>query len=150
MFACIHNPSFNKTYIAYRGAGTYFQNKKILIKDRDPKILKIAFHISLAWKNPKAVEKMKKLLAPFKVVYPNCSMSLSCCSMIEGKYDAVILFGKDSFPHFAGSLIVNKAGGKFTSLSGKQNILPTDRVFICANKKVHLKLLPLVQKVFKP
>jgi hypothetical protein len=74
-------------------------------------------------------------------------MAINYCGVACGRYDGVISLSKDSFPEFAGDLIIQEAGGRFTNIEGEDNIKPTDRIFIGGNKKCYDELFPLVKQV---
>lgn len=74
-------------------------------------------------------------------------MGINYCAVASGKVDGIIAMTKDSFPEFAGALIIQEAGGKFTNIDGQSDLNSTDRIFIGGNTKIYDDLLPLVREV---
>lgn len=150
VFAAICDPSVGELYIAKKGAGATLNGEPVRVKNREngakPKIL---LRTSRAWGQPDVLEKLNALLSGFEIEKETGSMAVSYGSIARGKYDGVITLGKDSFPEFAGSLLIREAGGAFTNIEGTPTINPADRVFIGGNKETYAELIALVRKAFE-
>ena len=80
----------------------------------------------------------------FEVEKSYYSYAFDYCLVARGLIDGVISLTKDSFPEFAGSLIVKEAGGIFTNKKGNQALEETDRVFVLGNKDIYLELFNII------
>jgi len=148
----VYHPAKDNLFTAYLGSGTQLNGKQIKVKDNKSDIEKIELRMSKLWKNNGQEERITKLLTPYKVCQYNHSksMALSYCELASGQVDGLISITKDCFPEFAGSLIVQEAGGMFTNLDGNNNLNLTDRIFVGGkNKEIHQKLLQLTREVSK-
>lgn len=143
-FAAIYDPTEKKLYTAYEKKGAFLNGAPLYVSKHFRKILLKKW---FAWKNPKKVSKITKMFKHKKLIINPYSMGLNYCWVASGKYDGIISFSKDSFPEFAGQLIINEAGGKFTNLKGDEYIDPKDRIFIGGNMKAHQKLLNKIKKL---
>ncbi|KKQ41331.1 MAG: Inositol-1-monophosphatase [Candidatus Magasanikbacteria bacterium GW2011_GWA2_37_8] len=147
VFSVVYDPSMNQLFTAYKGKGAFLNGERLKIKlvKNNPKVL---FHLSIMWKDSGKSQKMFELLTKFELYRNWNSQALSYCHLAKGIYNGLIIFSKDSFPDFAGSLIVKEAGGIFTNLNGEKDIKPSDRVFIAGDKKTYGELKQMVDKIF--
>ena len=83
----------------------------------------------------------------FQLIRNKNSHAVNLCHVACGHADGVICLGKDSFPYFAGGLILQEAGGKFTNKQGNDNIHHGDRVFVGGNEESYQKLREVLQQV---
>jgi myo-inositol-1(or 4)-monophosphatase len=151
-FSSIYVPAVDELFVAYRGKGAFLNGKKISVSKREgnPKVI---FALSYDWKDRKSAEEMQKKLKQFDFLIDKLdkrSHAINCSLVACGRYDGLIGFGKDSFPYFAGALLIQEAGGIFTNRKGDSNIHHGDRVFIGGNKIAYEKLKELVNWVKFP
>ncbi|KKQ80213.1 MAG: Inositol-1-monophosphatase [Parcubacteria group bacterium GW2011_GWC2_38_7] len=147
-FAAVYDPTKDILFIAYLGLGVFKNGKKVSLVKANSKELKILVRINGPWKDSKYADKILNRLARYRLIQNKYSMSMALCySLVAmGLVDGVLALTKDSFPEFAGGLIIREAGGVFTNLKGNANIKPTDRIFIGGNKHLHRKLLLILKK----
>src|SRR3989344_2596434 len=79
---------------------------------RSPKVL---FVISRVWNPPEMIARFANALKEFNMYRFPLSDGVAYAYVASGKFDAVIALTKDTFPDFAGSLLVKEAGGIFTN-----------------------------------
>ncbi|MBI5635441.1 inositol monophosphatase [Candidatus Micrarchaeota archaeon] len=143
-FAAVYDPSAEELFTAYTGKGAFLNGKKIFVSEQKDGF-GVLFNSSSVWKG-----EMLERLQEFNVVTNTSSYAVNYCNVACGRYDGTVSFCKDSFPSFAGSLILQEAGGVFTNNRGESNFHHTDRVFIGGNKDAYDKLLRILQQVNPP
>jgi len=143
IFAAVYDPSAEELYTAYVGKGAFLNGAPIHVSQACSKII---IRPSMFWKDPDAVRRLEELLSEKNLKNNTYSMAVNYCAVAKGEDDGVVALTKDSFPEFAGNLIIKEAGGKFTNIEGSVDIKPTDRVFIGGNIKAYAELLPLVRR----
>jgi len=145
-FAAVYDPSVDELFTAETGKGAFINGKKIHIKDgRKPKMI-LPYWPSLAPR--KMVKKIEQSLGDFTVLKTRYSMAIVYCNIACGRVQGVISFTVDSFPEFAGALIIKEAGGVFTNLEGSEALKPEDRVFIGGTPAVYKELHKIVKGLF--
>lgn len=141
-FACIYDPSVDELFTAYLGKGAFLNGKQIFVsKEKRQVIVRGVMHYS----DTELVQKILLLTQKkFEVEKSYYSYAFDYCSVARGLIDGVISLTKDSFPEFAGGLIVQEAGGIFTNQNGDSNLNETDRIFILGNKDTYSELFNIV------
>lgn len=76
------------------------------------------------------------------------SFAINYCHVACGRYDGTITLNKDSFPEFAGELMIREAGGVFYNIEEEENIKPEDRAFIGGNEVTYEKLGRNIKPLF--
>lgn len=148
VFAAVYDPAVDELFTAFKGGGSFLNGKQIKVTHKTGGKPRVIFNLSLGWKNFSKAEKVCSKLFDF-VTYRNTnSFAVNYCYVACSRFDGVITLNKDNFPEFAGSLIINEAGGKFTSINDKVGIELDDRVFVGGNETVYEKLKSLVKSVF--
>jgi myo-inositol-1(or 4)-monophosphatase len=147
-FAAVYDPENKKLFTAAKGQGAFINGTRLNVR-QPKKPAEVILRISMAWRDQEAVEKVKSLLSSYTVSTNMESMALNYCSIAEGKYDGIISLSKDSFPEFAGSLIVQEAGGKFTNLEGQEQLKFSDRVFVAGYSEIQEQLLGIASSLRK-
>lgn len=169
-FAVVYDPAMRNMYVAEQGKGMFLNGKQqqmaavdarlpstlpeassIMHRDTLPavKVLglpKVLLFISRVWDQPKLVAQFADALKEFNTYRFPFSDGVGYAYAASGQFDGVICLTKDTFPDFAGSLIVKEAGGIFTNREG-EDIKPTDRVFVAAHPSIHGKLLDIVRSI---
>lgn len=138
-FGAIYGPSVDELFVAYRGKGAYLNGKNISVSKPNKK-LKVVLNLSIQWKDEKSAAALKKKLLAFAVEKNQNSFGVNLCGVACGRFDGAITFCKDTFPIFAGALIIQEAGGTFTNEFRESNIHPEDRIFVGGNLQAYEKL----------
>ncbi len=105
----------------------------------------IIFRGVMHYPDRELVDNLLEKLSSYKMERSFYSYSFNYCSVACGRLDGVISLTKDSFPEFAGSLLIREAGGMFTNGKGDVEFSEGDRIFIAGNKKTHKELLQLLK-----
>jgi myo-inositol-1(or 4)-monophosphatase len=152
VFAAVYVPAAGELFTAYAGKGAFLNNAPIHVSQNSSS--SVVFSFSPQWPSSdaetvKIMGAMDNLLKKYQVNNNQYSMAVNYCAVAVGRFDAVVTFTKDSFPEFAGGLIIQEAGGKFTDIAGQANIDPNDRIFVGGNEKAYNELFPLVLEAVK-
>ncbi|MDP7115967.1 MAG: inositol monophosphatase, partial [Candidatus Woesearchaeota archaeon] len=131
-FSAVYDPSVDELFIAFKGEGAFLNGKKISVSDK--KKPKVIFNLSKAWKDGKSSKKMTAELEKFTLIRNRNSHAVNMGYVACGRVDGIVSFCKDSFPSFAGSLLIQEAGGVFTNDKGDSYLHYEDRVFIGGSK----------------
>lgn len=142
-FAAVYDPSASNLWTAYKGKGALLNGEKLSVKRESTQ--KIILKVSDLWKDESILRKISSGLVGYEVEYSTYSCAVNHGLVASGQYDGVIDLAKDSFPEFAGGLIVREAGGQFTNIEGHSEIQPSDRIFIGGNPETYPKLFSLVK-----
>lgn len=147
-FAAVYDPSVDELFTAYFGKGTSLNGVPLEV-DTSSKNKKIIFRISSDWRDTASINELKGALHGYEITTNTDSIAVHYCDLLRGRVSGVICFAKDSFPNFAGSFLVNQAGGKATNIAGELNLNPADRIFIAGNQLEYAKLFSAVTQVIK-
>lgn len=143
VFAAVYDPGVNELFTAYTGKGAFLNDKHIKVSEGTNKII---LRPSIAWNDPKVIERAMETLKGFDVENNKYSMAVNYCAVAAGRVDGIAAFTKDTFPEFAGAFIIQEAGGEFTNIQGKSNIQASDRIFVGGNPACYQKIYPLIKQ----
>lgn len=115
-FAVVYDPTNKELFTAEKGKGTFLNKKRVCVSNRKKDLLflidgekfyreKALKIISTIWRDGNTV----RILGSLGVHYAH----VAC-----GRIDGAISFNYDTFPEFAGKLLVEEAGGEFTDFNG--------------------------------
>ncbi len=155
MFAIVYNPSTNELFTAKKGEGSFLNGKRIHVNKTPATNPRIMLNITAElWteRNNKRYPSPTNIFKKFNnynLYRHRNSFAVNYCYVARGGFDGIVSFTKDSFPEYAGSLILKEAGGILTNLAGSPNIKPSDRIFIGGNKKIHKELLTKTRQLAK-
>lgn len=144
VFSAVYDPSVDEFYSAFLDKGSFLNDNPISVGNGKSKVI---LRPSSGWKEPEVIKKVENVLIPYEVERNTYSLAVNYCWVASGRFDAITSFTKDSFPEFAGGFILQQAGGMFTNIDGKPDIVASDRVFIGGNKDMYEALFPLIKKV---
>jgi len=143
-FAAIYDPLAEELFTAYRGNGAFLNDKKISLSKESKKVI---LQVSSGWKRSSTVKSVKDALAEFALEQNAHSFAVNYAAVAAGRCDAVVSLGKDVFTEFAGSLLLQEAGGTLSTIAGDTRIRITDRVFVGGNSRVHKNILDALKDV---
>jgi myo-inositol-1(or 4)-monophosphatase len=141
-FALVYDPSSKELFTAEKGKGAFLNGKRIYVSNRKKKLFfLIGFpggqyeeKILKTIKTMSGNENHIRMLGSFGVHYAY----IAC-----GRADVAISFNGDAFPEFAGKLLVEEAGGKFTDFYGGVLHHKTEGI-IASNGLVHNKIKKII------
>ncbi len=147
IFTAVYDPSVDELFTAKKGEGAYLNNRQISVSEGTSDKVSINFNYWWDWQDKNQANRMWTELLQFNTYRNKQSFAVNYCNIACGRYDGIVSFCKDTFPEFAGSLIIREAGGIFTNTNGESLFSSDDRIFIGGNKNTYQKLNEKVQHV---
>jgi len=149
VFAAVYDPTFDELFTAYKNQGSFLNAERFTIHQTNDSPPNLIFNkTSIFWGN-EFTNKFWAPLSSFGSVYRNTnSFALNYCYTACGRFDGIVALTRDTFPEYAGSLIIREAGGVFTNIKGEENFSPDNKAFVGGNKKTHKALLNIVSPLF--
>ena len=146
-FAVVYNPSNRELFTAQKGKGTFLNNKRVYVSNREKELF---FMIGPYFTPPrpyrhealKIIEVMSENGNLIRALGP---LAIHYAYVACGRADVAISFNEDTFPEFAGKLLVEEAGGKFTDFKGGDLDIET-RGVIATNGLIHNKVKDIIKK----
>jgi myo-inositol-1(or 4)-monophosphatase len=146
IFAVIYDPSTQELFTAEKGKGAYLNGKKIHVSDRDNKLtILIGPHLNPGNSYRLNIIKIIEEFSSFGTLRTFGSVGVHYAYVACGRVDAAITKNSDVFPEFAGMLLVEEAGGRFTDFDNKQLTLNSNSI-VATNGKVHELILEKIRK----
>jgi myo-inositol-1(or 4)-monophosphatase len=136
-FAAVYDPSSDELFTAQLGKGALLNGKPIQVSSTAETLLNNT--ATSLFDSAEAV-KLRAATADLNPLRNEVSFAVNYCWVADGRFDGVVSIAKDSFPEFAGALILGEAGGKLTHVDGGA-IQPNDRLFIGGNPAMHAELM---------
>ncbi|MEI7709649.1 MAG: inositol monophosphatase [bacterium] len=147
-FAVVYDPSNKELFTAEKGKGSFLNNKKMRVSSRKEDIFCMVgpYFTPPRIYREKALAVINKLSDAGITVRIVGSLALHYSYVACGRADAAVSFNEDTFPEFAGKLLVEEAGGKFTDFDG--GVLNNETVGVIAtNGLVHEQIKNIVKSV---
>lgn len=147
-FAVIYDPSTKELFTAYKDRGAFLNNKRIHVSRRETDLF---FMIGPYLIPPRKYrKKLLKILETMSekghTVRILGSLGINYAYVACGRADVAISFNEDTFPEFAGKLLVEEAGGKFTDFKGGTLNIKTKGI-IASNSVVHQKIGKIIRDI---
>lgn len=145
--AVAYDPAVHELFTARAGQGTCINGQPVRCPEHvdQPLILRI----SGQWQDEAIADTVKALLGGKDIIINSHSLVVNYMDIARGRASGLISLAKDSFPNFAGTLLLNEAGGIATNIEGDTIIKPTDRIFIAGTKASYPKLFSSISQTIK-
>ena len=143
-FAIVYDPSNKELFIAEKGKGSFLNNKRVYVSNRKENPL---FLMSESRSQKEKSLKIIGAILENGSTFRNLgSLGVHYAYIACGRADVAISLNKDTFPEFAGKLLVEEAGGKFTDFNG--NALNSEtKGIIATNGLVFNRIKKLIESV---
>lgn len=152
----IYDPTHEQIYFARKGQGAFVNGRKIDEQIAASSVMALKdslLYLSLSTHDD--ADTVAKTLALWQKLHPNVrgirmlgSSALGLAWVASGVFDAMVRLQADPWGAAAGSLIVEEAGGKFTTTAGKPWKVRFDRDkqegFIATNRHLYDKIFRAV------
>ena len=147
-FAIIYDPHNKELFTAYKNKGAFLNNKRIHVSRRKENLF---FMIGPYLTPPRKYRKksfdiLKTMSEGGHTVRILGSLGINYAYVACGRTDVAISFNEDTFPEFAGKLLVEEAGGKFTDFKGGALHIKTKGV-IASNKVTYQKIRKIIHNI---
>src|SRR3989338_2880617 len=144
-FAVVYDPSNKELFTAEKGKGAFLNNKKIRVSNNHDD------HLCLMNRSRKYMKEVSYKIND--VISKNAdtirdigSLGVHYAYVACGRADSAVSFNQDTFPEFAGKLLVEEAGGKFTDFNGDILHHKTAGI-IASNGLVHDQMRNMIKNV---
>lgn len=137
-FAVVYDPSNKELFTAEKDKGSFLNGKKISVSNRTRDL----FFLIDPYLDVNSPYREKTLKVIYSVSEKDTtirilgSLGVHYAYVACGRADVAISFNKDTFPEFAGRLLVEEAGGKFTDFKGGALHVKTKGI-IASNGLIH-------------
>lgn len=142
----IYFPVLNELYTAEKGKGSFLNNKKIKVTDKEFKqhnVMVFDAHFGAGDKENKLRMFSNLVDHTSKARVFGCA-TLNLVYVASGRADLGVLVKTHSWDFAAGALIVEEAGGKVTELNGNEWTINSDNI-VSSNNKFHEKIIELLK-----
>ena len=146
VFSAVYDPSVDEMYTAYKGKGAFLNGREIKVGNRGKE--RVILNLSYEWRDKQEAKDIWEKTYDLNVYRNSNSFAVNYCWVAAGRYDGVIALTKDSFPEFAGKLMIEEAGGIFTNQKQDKNLYHSDRIFIGGTKEEYDKLVSIIHSIF--
>ncbi len=146
-FAVVYDPSNKELFTAYKGKGAFLNGKRLHVSGRKEDLFFLIgpyFTPPRKYRN-KALKVIKAMSDKGITMRVLGSLAVHYAYVACGRVDVAISFNEDTFPEFAGKLLVEEAGGKFTDFNGGDLQIET-RGVIASNGLIHNKVKDIIKK----
>lgn len=145
IMSVVYNSITNTLFTAEKSKGAFWKGEKIEVSD----VSKVS-DCTLSFSRGRDSESRAKMLTLFDKVYPVInsprvlsSAALELAYVASGRLDAFIIQGINIWDFLGGLLLVKEAGGKITTLAGKNWDLESSQLLV-TNGKIHEELLEIL------
>ncbi len=146
-FAVIYDPIKKELFTAEKGKGAFLNNQKIQVSNcqKNLSVIVDSPYGEFKKRSLKTIEALVKGDENYIRIFG--SYGLHYAYVACGRADVAISSNnKDTFPEFAGKLLVEEAGGKFTDLKGGELTVKTEGI-IASNGVVYEQIKKLIDSV---
>lgn len=146
VFAVVYDPSTQELFTAEKGKGAFLNGKQIKVSDRTNKLaVLIGPHLNPSNSYRSNILKIIESISSFATIRTFGSVGVHYAYVACGRVDVAITKNKDVFPEYAGKLLVEEAGGKFTDFNNQELTVHSTST-IASNGKVHEQILESIAK----
>lgn len=145
VFSCIYDPSNKELFSAYKGKGAFLNGKKIEVTTREKSTNMILYNMFPVgnWTLEENLKLYKKI-SHLGYIESFASFGLNYAYIAAGRAQGLVMCNKDTFPEFAGKLLIEEAGGILTDFKGKE-LEVESRGIIAGTPQMHEDILKLLQ-----
>lgn len=148
----VYNPILDELYEAQIGEGAYLNGKKLEVsKEND--FQKSLLATGFPYSNSTNQDDLNDVIEKIRNVLPKCqdirrlgSAAIDLCFIARGTYEGYYEMNLKAWDVSAGIIILQEAGGKFTSLDGSDYTLFEDKYIVASNGFIHKELLAQLNK----
>jgi myo-inositol-1(or 4)-monophosphatase len=145
--AVIYDPLRDELYTASRGAGAFFNNRRVRVSglnSLEGALLGTGFPFRMQHHIDCYLDTFKALFHQVTDVRRAGAVSLDLAYIAAGRLDGFWEIGLGEWDMAAGALIIQEAGGLVSDFSGGNNYLNTGNI-VAGSPKVHKGILQMIQ-----
>ena len=143
----IYNPVQDEMYWAEKGQGAFLNGRRIRVsarKEVSESLFSTGIPFMESGKEERFLERLENVMSVSAGVRRFGSAALDLAYVAAGRYDGFWETGLQKWDMAAGIALVREAGGFVTDIRGRKDMLESGDI-VCANDKLHSKLLKLVK-----
>ncbi|MES2213272.1 MAG: inositol monophosphatase [Patescibacteria group bacterium] len=144
LFSVVYDPSNKELFTAEKGKGTFLNGNSVKVSNRTKDFIFLGPGLMLPEPLNERALKILSLISTQGSVRILGSLGVHYAYVACGRADVAISFNKDTFPEFAGKLLVEEAGGKFTDFHDKPLTPTTYGVIATSGTTVHNEMRNLL------
>lgn len=144
LLGCVYDPVRDECFSAERGKGAWLNNNRIRVSQTVELIdamLVTGFPYDIHQENNN-LDHFNTIIKEVHVIRRLGSAALDQAYVAAGRLDAYWEIGVESWDIAAGSLLIEEAGGRVTTLDGADDYMKPPYAILAANQVLHDKLLP--------
>jgi myo-inositol-1(or 4)-monophosphatase len=146
VFCAVYDPAMKELFTAEKGKGAFLNGVKISVSTRTSDLVGLVGpHIVPQGRYVTKTLKLTEMLSGKCAIRTLGSLGVHYAYVACGRADIAISFNKDVFPEFAGKLLVEEAGGKFSDFEGRELSINTHGV-IASNSVIYDEIRELVNQ----
>lgn len=134
VFSIVYDPSMRESFVAYKGEGAYLNGERIEVKTQDVSRAVLFDHGHQGLDD--FISAQERIFS-FGRIKTLGSLGLHYAYVACGRAQAAVSLNKDTFPEFAGKLLVEEAGGVFLDFDGDQLKTDTRGVIAASNEALY-------------
>jgi myo-inositol-1(or 4)-monophosphatase len=148
LMGVVNVPAMKELFWAQKGEGAYINGKKIAVSQTDDVNKAMVAMDFGKLDRQRGVKYYNRMLAPDGVRYPAvyACTSVSMIQVANGRLDAYLASNAEPWDYAGAVPIVREAGGRVTTLEGKEWELG-DETILVANPVLHDKLLRMFSEI---
>lgn len=146
----VYNPILDELYEAQIGQGAFLNGKKLEVS-KENNFEKSLVATGFPYSNSTNQDDLNDVIEKIRTILPQCqdirrlgSAAIDLCFIARGTYEAYYEMNLKAWDVSAGIIILQEAGGKFTSLDGSNYKLFEDKYIVASNGLVHDELIKLL------
>lgn len=139
IFAAVYDPSTKELYSAEKGKGMFVNNKRHYVRTTKDVVVLLS-----GIQNENSLEKIRQIYN-LGVVRIFGSVALHYAYVACGRATVAYTKNKDTFPEFAGKLLVEEGGGIFTDIHEKPIWFQSRGIVASADETIHKKIIDILK-----
>ncbi len=141
IFAVVYDPSTQEMFTAEKGKGAFLNNNKISVSNRkEDLVVLMGPSLMPTYNRRQKTLKLLDICSQIGAVRTFGSLGVHYAYVACGRADIAVSLNKDVYPEFAGKLLVEEAGGKFTDFEA-QDLSVATRSILATNGLTHAQVL---------
>jgi len=146
LFAVVYDPSTQEMFTAEKGKGAFLNDIKISVSNRaEDLVVLVGPSLMPSYSKRRRTVELLDLFSCVGAVRTFGSLGVHYAYVACGRADIAVTLNKDVFPEFAGKLLVEEAGGKFTDFEGGELTINTYGI-VATNAVMHNDALRKVRQ----
>jgi myo-inositol-1(or 4)-monophosphatase len=148
-YGVVYDPMRDECFSAESGKGAWLNNDRIYVSQAEELVdclLVTGFPYDIRTTEQPNIRNFTKFSFRTQAVRRLGSAALDLCYVAAGRLDGYWEIGIKPWDIAAGTLIIEEAGGKVTTLDGNKNYMVPPYALVTANPKIHSLMMDVLQE----